>query len=119
MSITRNKSALSSCRLDGVNCRGAGLAEQGGSVFLRSLGERCSALLGAGGSSRCPGWVSDPACELGSAATDPGSRQEDGSCASLTPVLSSSFINDTTPLPSRLVNSSATTKMPGDFVVYF
>ena len=54
---------------------------------------------------------------LGNAAMDPGSRQEDGRSSSA--ALSSSFINNTTHLSLWLANSSAITKMPEDFVMYF
>lgn len=54
---------------------------------------------------------------LGDAAMDPGSRQEDEHSSSA--ALCSSFINNTTHLPSWLVNSSAITKMPEDFITYF
>lgn len=54
---------------------------------------------------------------LGDAAMDPGPRQEGGHSRSA--ALSSSFINNTTHLPSRLANSSTITKMPEDFVTCF
>lgn len=75
-----------------------------GDHFSQVLGAVMLSLFG------CAGQVSEP-------AMDPASWQEDGRSSSA--ALSSSFINYTTHLPSWLADSSAITKMPEDFVMYF